>query len=47
MTQNRIKEISSSENNVIKYAVDEIDKNGVVIIKNFITDEDCNEIKNY
>jgi len=45
MIYNTIKEFNANETNIAKYAAEEIDKNGVVIIKDFITNKDCEEIK--
>ena len=45
MIYNTIKELDAKEVNIAKNAADEIDKNGVVIIKDFIPIKDCEEIK--
>jgi len=45
MIYNTIKELDAKEANIAKNAADEIDKNGVVIIKDFIPIKDCEEIK--
>lgn len=42
---NKIKQLNLQENFNISNATKEIKKNGVVIIDNFINNEDCNEIK--
>jgi len=41
-----MKEFDSNDSMISKHASEEIDKNGVVIINNFISDKDCLEIKN-
>ena len=42
---NKIKQLNLDENFNINSATEEIKKNGVVIINNFISNEDSNEIK--
>ena len=43
---NKIKELEINSDNLAERAADELENNGVVIVKNFLSDDDCLNLKN-